>query len=378
MMRILLVGPTGVGGSLPPYLNVLTEALRLHGAQVDRLGTPAVPFDQHTSAFWPAGRIVATAENLLEDVDLTAYDILSVHFGNLEVEQLLPTLWRDRKRPPAVYHVHCLDWTLFTTHVPDAALRTAVDEGIAGMDGYVFFGAYARSELGKRIPSNAATTVSWLPTTIPSGTQPDARPALRAALCCDEGPVGSLYGYAAPWKDTAGLIDACEKVTTSCRVLLAGPFWNNLHQAGVGLCSETSGGVRHGAVHVEVIPSYLGPPERKALVLGTHFAVFPYKHQPTFQGSGAIADYLAHGVPVLGTDIANMAELVGDAGLITEPGDHQALTDGLERLASDERYRDRLSRNARRRSRQFSAANHAARCLRLYQAVIDQNPPVRG
>lgn len=108
-------------------------------------------------------------------------------------------------------------------------------------------------------------------------------------------------------------------------------------------------------------------------MLGTHFTVFPYQHQPTFQGSGAIADYLAHGVPVLGTDVANMAELVGDAGLITEPGDYEAFAEGLERLAGDEQYRDSLSHNARRRSRQFSAANHAARCLRLYQAVIDQN-----
>src|SRR5439155_1553342 len=44
-MRILLVGPRQNGGSLPPYLDVLTAALRRHGARVHRLGSTSLPFD---------------------------------------------------------------------------------------------------------------------------------------------------------------------------------------------------------------------------------------------------------------------------------------------------------------------------------------------
>ena len=52
-MRILILGPTG-GGSIPPYLDVLADALRNHGALVDRAGSPCIPYDQRSDAFWPA------------------------------------------------------------------------------------------------------------------------------------------------------------------------------------------------------------------------------------------------------------------------------------------------------------------------------------
>ncbi|MEV0395385.1 glycosyltransferase family 4 protein [Polymorphospora rubra] len=371
-MRILLIGPTGGGGSLPPYLNVLAEALRLHGAQVERLGHPGVPYDPQTAAFWPAERIIRTAEQLLDGVDLHSYDLISLHYGNLEIEQLLPSLWKDTPRPPVVHHLHSLDWTLFTTHVPDSGLRSAVDDGIKMMDGFIFFGTYGHAQLTRRHQLDVPTTVTWLPTTIPAGTHANAGPELSAALTGDHGPLGSLYGFAAPWKDPAGLIEACQGVSSACRILLAGPSWNNPDEAGTDLSREACAGVQHGNVRVEVVTGYLDPGHRRALAQHSDFAVFPYRTQPTFQGSGAIADYLAHGVPVLATDVANMAELVGDAGLIVEPGDPDAFTDALERFASDDSYRDALARQAQRRSRQFGASYHAGRCLRLYQSVIDQ------
>ena len=371
-MRILLIGPKGRGGSLPPYLDVLAEALRLHGAQVDRLGHQGTPYDPQAETFWPAERIVRTAEQLLDGVDLESYDVISLHYGNLEIEQLLPSLWQGRPRPPVVYHVHSLDWALFTTQVPDPSLRAAVEDAVKTVDGFVFFGTYGHTQLAQRHQLSVPTTVTWLPTTIPAGTRANAGQELSAAMTGDYGPVGSLYGFAAPWKDPAGLIEACKGVTSACQILLAGPSWNNPDEAGTDLSREASTGVQHGNVRVQVVTSYLGASDRKALAQQSQFAVFPYRTQPTFQGSGAIADYLAHGVPIIATDVANMAELVGDAGIIVEPGDPNAFTEALERLAADETYRDTLAHNAKRRSRQFSASHHAARCLRLYQAAIEQ------
>lgn len=370
-MRILLTGPTGGQGSLPPYLDELARALRQYGATVDRLGTPGVPCNPRTGQFWTAGRIMESAERLLAGVDLASYDLLSVHYGNLETEQLLPSLWkRQARRPAAVYHAHSLDWTLFTAHVPDPVLRSAVDDAIGTMDGFVFFGSYGQSRLSRQYQIDVPSTIAWLPTTIPPGTRASAGPALRAALSGGYGPVGSLYGYAAPWKDLAGLISACGDVATACRILLAGPFWDDPDQAGTDLSRETAGGARHGAARVDVLAAYLGPGEREALARGSDFAVFPYRHHPAFQGSGAIADYLARAVPVIATDVANMAELTGDAGLIVRPGDKEAFASGMDRLAADENYRNALSRNARRRSGEFTAARHAARCLRLYETAI--------
>lgn len=145
-MKILLIGPHHPGGSHPPYLDVLADALRGHGAQVDRLGAPGLPYDVEQGRLWDADAIIGAADALLEQHDLTDYDLLSVHFGNLEIEQLLPARWPAR-RPPAVYHIHSLDWTLFDRHVPSPALRRAVAEGVAAVDGYVAFGSYCLAAL---------------------------------------------------------------------------------------------------------------------------------------------------------------------------------------------------------------------------------------
>jgi len=119
------------------------------------------------------------------------------------------------------------------------------------------------------------------------------------------------------------------------------------------------------------VPGYLDPADRAALVRASAAGVFPYRPHPSFQGSGAIADYLAHGIPVVATDVANMAELVADAGHIVATGDPAALATALDRIVSGGPAR--FARNAGARARQFTAAAHAARCLTVYQQVLDQN-----
>lgn len=108
------------------------------------------------------------------------------------------------------------------------------------------------------------------------------------------------------------------------------------------------------------------------------FAVFSYRPHPTFQGSGAIADYLAHGVPVVATDVANLAELVGDAGLIVPPGDIRAFAAAMDRLAGDTRLRRRLSEAARCRAPGFRPSAHASACLGFYREVARGRGPASG
>jgi glycosyltransferase involved in cell wall biosynthesis len=151
--------------------------------------------------------------------------------------------------------------------------------------------------------------------------------------------------------------------------VLAGPFWDDPAQAGADLTRESTAFVPHGPVEVTVVAEYLSHGARRALAAASHFAVFPYRPQPAFQGSGAIADYLAHGVPVLATDVANMAEITGDAGLITPPGDPAAFAGSLDRFAADHAFRARMRTAASQRAHLFTAGHHARACLRLYEQV---------
>ncbi|MFC0862423.1 glycosyltransferase [Sphaerimonospora cavernae] len=364
-MRILLVGPNHPGGSIPPYLDVLQAGLAAAGAHVERVGSDGPPYDPERGGFRPTSEIVAAARALLSQVDLGAFDVVSLHFGNLEVEQLLPVLWSGARRPPVVYHVHSLAWTLFDRHCPDPRLRAAVAQAAASMDGYVFFGGHAARTLSR--PPYVPAATCFLPTTIPPCTPASPRPR------GDLPRLASLYGYPAPWKDAARLVDALARLRHPVRFHLAGPFWDDPAQVGAVLPVGVS---RHGVAELTVTPAYLDAPARASLVARTSVAVFPYRPAATFQGSGAIADYLAHGVPVVAADVANMAELVADAGVIVPPGDPAALAAALDRFLGDAGHRQRLADAAAARAGLFRRDTHTAACLDLYERVLTRRKVV--
>jgi glycosyltransferase involved in cell wall biosynthesis len=63
----------------------------------------------------------------------------------------------------------------------------------------------------------------------------------------------------------------------------------------------------------------------------------------------AVAEALAHGLPVISTTTGAIPELVGDdAGLLVPPGDVEALAGALSSVLSDTAVRDRLAGGARR------------------------------
>ncbi|MBT0773717.1 glycosyltransferase [Kineosporia sp. J2-2] len=380
-MKVLLVGPDHPGGSLPPYLDVLATHLRRLGAHVDRLGSAGVPYDQDRDEFLPIQRILVAAQDLAAQADPGAYDLLSLHFGNLELEQLLPTIWQPRfgtVGPPAVAHVHALEPTLFRRHRPNTQLTNAVDKTLTG-SARVFFGDYGRRILEARLPNTAgqlSRTIA-LPTTIPEDVRPSTSPRLNAVLR-DPRPgttVLTLSGYAAPWKDVPGLVQALKLTRSRLRVVLAGPFWDDPAQAGADLRSAVGRAVRLGrAAEFVVLPEYLDGSARATLVAGSHAGLFPYQPDATFQGSGAIADYLVAGRPVIATDVANMSELIQAAGTVVAPGEPKILAAALDRLALDSNYRSRVTDAARARSSQFTAASHAAQCLSFYREIVGRTP----
>ncbi|GAA0476517.1 hypothetical protein Aca07nite_87090 [Actinoplanes capillaceus] len=377
-MKILLAGPDHQQGSLPPYLHVLTTELRRLGTVVDRIGSTGVPYDSGRNAFQTIAQITTAVDRLAARADPRDYDLISLHFGNLEIEQLLGWRWKTQygdRLPPLAVHVHALDPTLFTTHRPDPALWAAVDTTYHTADTLIYFGDYARTRLTARIPALATRLhrIVPLPTTIAPGTEAAAGPSLTAAMHDPRSPVTvvSLYGYAAPWKSARDLVEALGRTSAPLRVVLAGPFFDDPDQAGIDLRAAVGRPVRLGAAaDLIVVPEYLDSPARAALLNGSAAGIFPYRPQPTFQGSGAIADYLARGLPVIATDVANMAELAGEAGTIVAAGDCAGLAAALDRYAGDPRHRAVLTSAAAARAHRFTPADHATDCLAHYRDVV--------
>ena len=181
-------------------------------------------------------------------------------------------------------------------------------------------------------------------------------------------PVISLYGYAAPWKDSGLLTAALQLMREPARVIVVGEFWDELTAAAA--CSPDKP-IRIGVTELVVVAEYIDAAGRAELIRSSAAGVFPYRDHPSFQGSGAIADYLAHNVPVLATDIANMAELIGDAGRVAPANDPAAFAAALDTIVAPGSTAAGFAEQARRRAHLFTPAAHATRCVRLYEKVID-------
>ena len=94
----------------------------------------------------------------------------------------------------------------------------------------------------------------------------------------------------------------------------------------------------------------------------------------------AIIEAMASGVPVVGTRIGAVPDLVRDGidGRVVEPGDVTALADALEGLARDPEARTRMSASIRTRAEDEHSLDSLARQLeRLYTAVLTGGAAVR-
>jgi O-antigen biosynthesis alpha-1,3-mannosyltransferase len=112
--------------------------------------------------------------------------------------------------------------------------------------------------------------------------------------------------------------------------------------------------------------TYLGyvPDEaRPALINGARGFVYP----SLYEGFGLpVLEAMACGVPVLASNVSSLPEVVGDAGLMVEPGDVDAIAQGMVRLWEDETLRRELSARGLRRAAGFSWEKTARQTLKAY------------
>jgi glycosyltransferase involved in cell wall biosynthesis len=94
----------------------------------------------------------------------------------------------------------------------------------------------------------------------------------------------------------------------------------------------------------------------------------------------AVAEALAHGLPMIATTTGAIPDLVGgDAGLLVPVGDTAALADALARVLGDASLRARLAEGARRRREHLptwhDAARRLAAALKMGSEVICRGHP---
>jgi glycosyltransferase involved in cell wall biosynthesis len=108
-------------------------------------------------------------------------------------------------------------------------------------------------------------------------------------------------------------------------------------------------------------------------VLYASSAVFVF---PSLQDNFPVVllEALSHGCAVITSGVSGMPEVVGDAGILTPPGDVAALRAAITRLMVDEGLRTTLGERARAQVARFSYETILARHLDLYTRLTGARP----
>jgi len=124
--------------------------------------------------------------------------------------------------------------------------------------------------------------------------------------------------------------------------------------------------------HQITVTGVLSPELATSLLAGAAIGIAPYPlHQNFYFCPLKIIDYLAAGLPIVSTAQGDIADLVGDAGIVVAPGDVPALSNAVEQLLTNRDLRERLGDNGRRRAFNTMTWKHVAERTRNALRELD-------
>ena len=119
-----------------------------------------------------------------------------------------------------------------------------------------------------------------------------------------------------------------------------------------------------GAVH---FPGYVGDEDLPALYTLADLFVFP----SLYEGFGLPAlEAMACGTPVVTSDVSSLPEVVGDAALMVDPHDVDALAEAMRRVLGEPSLRSAMIRRGLVRAQSFTWSRAAEELLCLYHEVV--------
>jgi glycosyltransferase involved in cell wall biosynthesis len=116
-----------------------------------------------------------------------------------------------------------------------------------------------------------------------------------------------------------------------------------------------------------IFTDYVSEEDLIALYSGATAFVYP----SIFEGFGLpVLEAMACGAPVITSNTSSLPEVVGDAGIMIDPYDEQALVKAIQQVVSDAELRARLSESGLAQARKFSWRKTAELTLAVYEKVV--------
>lgn len=115
-----------------------------------------------------------------------------------------------------------------------------------------------------------------------------------------------------------------------------------------------------------IFTGYITEQEIPLLLSGAAAFVFP----SFYEGFGLPPlEAMACGTPVISSNAASIPEVVGDAGILIDPYQVDALAEAMEQIATQKELRERLREKGLKRSRMFYWKNSARRLMEVYREM---------
>jgi glycosyltransferase involved in cell wall biosynthesis len=196
-------------------------------------------------------------------------------------------------------------------------------------------------------------------------TDPASRAAVRAKYHIDARPYIFAIGTVQPRKNYARLMQALARLLASGRsaqlVIAGGKGWldDPIYRALDNLKLRE---------HVQFI-GFANDEDLPALYSEARCLAFP----SLYEGFGLpILEAMACGTPVVTAQVSSMPEAAGDAALLVDPYDVEALANALDRLLHDESLRGDLTARGMAHAARFTWDASARRLLAVYNALCGQ------
>jgi glycosyltransferase involved in cell wall biosynthesis len=116
-----------------------------------------------------------------------------------------------------------------------------------------------------------------------------------------------------------------------------------------------------------VLPGFVAEAELKYVYTNADAFVYP----SLYEGFGLPPlEAMACGTPVVTSNVSSLPEVVGDAAELVDPTSVATISDGIERVLTDDVYRHNLVQRGYERSETFSWERAGERTLSVLQSVV--------
>jgi glycosyltransferase involved in cell wall biosynthesis len=192
--------------------------------------------------------------------------------------------------------------------------------------------------------------------------QPLPEAEIRSRFALGDRPILLTMSAKRPHKNLAGLIDALARIPAERRPLLVLPGYATWHEQEL-----RDKAARAGLADDVRFLGWISGEELEGLWTFAEAFVFP----SFYEGFGLpILEAMARGVPVACSDASSLPEVAGDAALLFDPRDPEAIAQTIDRLLDDAPLRERLRARGFQRARAFTWEQTARGTLASYARAL--------